>query len=178
MSYRTYINDVQIFGNNETYPEWLEFIKSQDIEINEEGHYKGEIKDFMAAMVVVESIVMRLEKERRERRNEIEENLAKRTNLTEEEKEQIRKHTYGIKSLFDWSNIYDKLENDCNKNDKFGTSLFMELKEIVDNGYAFMPLALYEACKDKLEQTNCFSTDGHFYCYKIKEGEKIIVSAN
>lgn len=25
MAYRTYINDVQVFGNNEDYPEWIEY---------------------------------------------------------------------------------------------------------------------------------------------------------
>ena len=41
MSYRIRVNGVQIFGNNESYPEWEEFIRSQGIEIGEEGNYEG-----------------------------------------------------------------------------------------------------------------------------------------
>ena len=53
MSYRTTIEDFQIFGNNETYPEWLEFIKSQGITIDEEGNYSGEIHDYKRIDLVV-----------------------------------------------------------------------------------------------------------------------------
>ena len=35
MSYRTYIEDTQIFGNNECYKDWIEFIKSKNIEVDE-----------------------------------------------------------------------------------------------------------------------------------------------
>ena len=38
MSYRTYVNDVQVFGNDEYYSEWIEFIKAQGIDVNEEGY--------------------------------------------------------------------------------------------------------------------------------------------
>ena len=41
MSYRTYVNDVQVFGNNEYYPEWIEFIKTQGIDVNENGNYEN-----------------------------------------------------------------------------------------------------------------------------------------
>ena len=41
MSYCTYINGTQIFGNNEYYPEWIEFIRKQGIEVDEEGGYDG-----------------------------------------------------------------------------------------------------------------------------------------
>ena len=37
MSYRTYINDTQIFGNHECYEEWIDFIKSQGIDANEDS---------------------------------------------------------------------------------------------------------------------------------------------
>ena len=35
MSYRTYINGNQVFGNNEYYPEWIEYIESKGIVINQ-----------------------------------------------------------------------------------------------------------------------------------------------
>lgn len=37
MSYRIYVNDTQLFGNNESYPEWDDYVKSQGIEIGPEG---------------------------------------------------------------------------------------------------------------------------------------------
>ena len=37
MSYRTSVNGVQIFGNNEYYKEWTDFLKSKGIEIDEDG---------------------------------------------------------------------------------------------------------------------------------------------
>jgi hypothetical protein len=176
MSYRTYINDTQVFGNNECYEEWIEFVQSQGIEVDEDCNYKGEIKDFMKALEVVETIVMRLEKERRERRAQLEKEMNEK-GLSEEEKEITRSHVYGIKSIFDWSHVYDDLEHE-DKNDRFHTSLFDKLNDIVDNGYAFMPLSLYKACEDKLERDKCFSVNGHFDCFKLKEGETITVSAN
>ena len=60
MSYRTTINGSQLFGNNEFCGEWIDFIKSQGIKIDDDGNYKGEIADFMAALTVIEKITMRL----------------------------------------------------------------------------------------------------------------------
>ena len=34
MAYRTYINNTQVFGNNEYYPEWTTYLKSKGIEEN------------------------------------------------------------------------------------------------------------------------------------------------
>ena len=176
MSYRTYVNNTQIFGNNEFYPEWINFIVEQGIAIDDDYCYDGEIKDFMAALETVEKIVMRLEGERKENRKNLEEKLSK-LEMTEEEKEERRKRTYGVKSLFDWTNIYDEIDQEDDE-DRFRTSLFDHLTEIVDSSCAFMPYVLYKACEDKLEQVTPFSINGHSHCFKIKDGEKIIVSAN
>lgn len=64
MSYRTTINGSQLFGNNEFYGEWIDYIKSQGIKIDGNGNYKGEITDFMSALTVIENITMRLHHER------------------------------------------------------------------------------------------------------------------
>lgn len=66
MSYKTYVNDTQIFGNNESYPEWINYIKSKGIEVGENDSYTGELDNFMEALDVIESIVMKLEAERHE----------------------------------------------------------------------------------------------------------------
>lgn len=63
MSYRTYINDKQIFGNNAYYIEWIEFIKSQGITIGDDGNYDGYITDVMGALETIEHIVMRKDDE-------------------------------------------------------------------------------------------------------------------
>ena len=78
MSYRTYINDIQVFGNNEYYPEWIEYLEKQGIEIGVDGDYEGEITNFMEALDVVESIVVRLESERREKLKQFNEDCKKK----------------------------------------------------------------------------------------------------
>lgn len=176
MSYRTYINGHQIFGNHERYPEWLEFIASQGIKINEDDNYEGEITDFMGALIVIENITLRLEKERRDRKAAFEKEMEEK-NFTDKEKEVARSTIYGIKSMFDWSNTPIDLEHE-NQEDKFHTSLFDKLNEIINNGYAFMPIVFFKACEDKLEEDKCFSTNGHFECYKLKEGETLHVKAS
>lgn len=174
MSYRTYVNGVQLFGNNDCYPEWIEFIKSQGIEVNERCGYFGEVKDFMAMLQVVEQITLRIEKDRRLMKKELMKAL--KTLPEENRKEAYAKFAPQVKSIFDLTSIPNELEND-KKNDKFVTSLFDELTEYIRSGYAFLPYQLYLACKDKLEQADVFSTDGHFECYRLKDGETIHVRA-
>lgn len=65
MSYKTYVNGTQIFGDNESYPEWINYIKSKGIEVGKYDSYTGELDNFMEALDVIESIVIKLEKERR-----------------------------------------------------------------------------------------------------------------
>ena len=64
MKYKTYVNNVQIFGDDEYYEEWNSFIKSQGIIVDENGLYDGYIKDFMSALDIIESILSRLHDER------------------------------------------------------------------------------------------------------------------
>ncbi len=163
MSYRTRINDCEIFGNNECYPEWIDFIKSQGIDIKPGNIYEGTIKDFMGALVIIEKITLRLTKERHERINELKNKGYDQSHLPKE--------------LFDWSNATQHIDPETLNNNTYGTSLFDKLTEIIDESYAFYPYQFYKACEDKLEQIHCFTTDNHFYCYKIKEGETLTISA-
>lgn len=82
-----------------------------------------------------------------------------------------------IQSYFDFSNILSELEAQ-DPTDKYNNSLFDKLQEILDNSYAFLPYTFFKACEDKLEQDHVFSTNGHFYCYKLKEGEAIHIEAH
>ncbi len=152
MAYRTYINDIQVFGNDEYYPEWIEYIKSKGIIIGADGDYDGEIDDFMEALDVIESIVMNLETERRSRKNN------------------------GIKylnqSIFDLGIIYDGVvENPTEE------SLLDEEIRFIKNGYMFMPYAFFKACEDVVEYKGHSLKGKHKNIFKLKDGCKIKVSA-
>ena len=155
MAYRTYMNNTQIFGNNKYYPEWVEFLKTQGIEEDEEGCYKGELMDFMGALEAMEKIVLRLHKEREAGKKTCPE---------------------AYRGLFDFSSLAESLEN--KENDKFHTSLFDGLLDLTRDGYAFLPYALYAACKDSLEKMEPWAAEGHLHCYRLKEGQAIKVKAS
>lgn len=152
MSYRTYINDTQVFGNNECYPEWIKYIESKGITIDEDGGYEGELDNFMEALDVVESIVMRLEAERRENKKNGEK--------------------FFSQSIFDLGNIYD----DVAARPKEGSLLDKEL-HYLECGYMFMPYAFFKACEDILEDRGYSWKGRHAKIFKLKEGCKIKVSA-
>ncbi len=152
MSYRTYVNDTQIFGNNECYPEWINYIKSKGIEVGENDSYTGELDDFMEALDVVESIVMKLEAERRENK-----------------KNGLSFHT---KSIFDLGEIYDAVAA-CPDDE----SLLDKEIEYVKNAYIFMPYAFFKACEDIVEYTGLSFEGRHTRMYKLKDGCKIKVEA-
>lgn len=150
MSYRISVNGHQIFGNNESYEEWSEFIISQGIEIHEEGNYEGEITDFMGALEVIERITMKLY--------------------------QSRKAQPELVNLFDFETIPKNVEA-ADPNDKFRSSLFDEEMEYISHSYALLPYQFYLACKDKLETDKMYRIPGHARCYKVKEGETLHVHA-
>lgn len=88
MSYRTYINDQQIFGNNECYSKWIEYIKSKGIEVDEDGCYDGYLDNFLEVSDIIEQIVFDIEDSFRERQ----------------------------KSIFDLSFMYDNVKNNLDTN--------------------------------------------------------------
>lgn len=152
MAYRTYINNTQVFGNNEYYPEWIEYIKSKGIAIGVDGDYDGELDDFMDALDVIESIVMRLEAERREKKKNGE--------------------WYCSQSIFDLGNIYDDvLENSTE------LSLLDEEVRYLEEGYMFMPYAFLKACEDIIEYKGYSFKGKHLRIYHLKSNCKIKVSA-
>lgn len=126
MSYRTYINNTQVFGNNECYPEWITYMESKGITVGVDGDYDGEIDDFMEALDVIEAIVIRLETERRERKKNGEE--------------------FFSQSIFNLGNIYDDVvEHPAEE------SLLDKEFYYLKNGYMFMPYAFYKACENIIE---------------------------
>ena len=153
MSYKTNVNGTQIFGNNEWYDEWGEYLISKGIKISDEGLYEGELDDFMEALEVIEKITMNIEAKRRE-----------------------RKETGGkffSQSIFDNGDIYDSLVND----DEHYESLFDKEIEIIKNGYMFLPIQFFKACEDMLEYTGIDLKGNRTYTYKLKDGCKIKVTA-
>lgn len=152
MSYRTYINGKQVFGNGEYYPEWIEYIKSKGIVIGQEGNYEGELDDFMEALDVVESIVIRLETERRENKKNGEK--------------------FFTQSIFDLGNIYDDVANSKTN------SLLDEELLYMKNGYMFMPYAFLKACENIIEDKGYSFEGKHINIFKLKDGCKIKVSAS
>ena len=153
MSYRIYVNNHQLFGNNDCPNKWIDFIKSQGIEVSEDGMYKGEIKDFMECLNTVEDIVFDMNK-KIQSYNE---------SLTDDYKNVLERQ-----ELFDLSNLI---------NDK--SSLLFSLQNLVSNGYLFLPYQLYEICKDKIEVKYKMDEeqDKVKRIYTIKEGEHIYTSA-
>lgn len=165
MSYRTTINDAQIFGNNEHYEEWMEFIKSKGIQIDEEGCYDGELTDFMEIVDVIETIVMNIEKTREERLNA---NLAIAT--TDAAKERIRKE---FPSLFNLSNLKERANG--KESELYKPNLLDEIIEIVKYGYLFLPYQLVKACEDIIEpDPTCLN---RARAYRLKKGCTIKVHA-
>lgn len=140
MSYRTWINGVQIFGSNEVYPEWLAFLETHGIVPDGENRYDGEITDFMGMLERIEAIALGIEADR------------------DREKASLAAHAGGklperlsrrFVSIYDLSWIKSDLA--AGDNGPVREGLFDMLKEQVETGYLFMPLMAYEACRDDLE---------------------------
>ena len=160
MSYRTKVNGIQIFGNNESSVKWIEFIKSQGIEVNTELGYKGEIKDFMKALEVIEEITIDMYRAREEnRKNNKKENLP---------------------SLFDLTSVVE--EYLVEKEEGFYVGLTESLIEVTNCWYCFLPYQFYKACESCIEvdkeRSNEDEEHMRFKKYKIKNGKRIIVEAN
>lgn len=144
MSYRVSINGVQLFGNNESYDVWDEFIRSQDIAIGEEGDYDGEIHDFHGAMLACERIAKDLIAERREEAKSILPRLRKLVEQNPDDEPLRKEYEKWSRSYFDFSSHETWLDQNVQ-------TLFDICHEIATTGYVFLPFALYLACRDLLD---------------------------
>ncbi len=152
MSYRTYVNDIQVFGNNEYYPEWGEFITSKGIEIDEDGCYEGEIDDVMGMFEVVDKITRRLINEQHQR-------------VLNKEKDFMGNPETELTDL-SHSRWLDEKHPILTFNER-----------MVSNAYCFLPYQVYLAVEDIIEETHCTDSKWAFHTYKLKDGKKISVSA-
>ena len=157
MSYRTCIDEEQIFGNNEYYEEWIEFIKNQGITVGEDGEYEGETVDVEGLFKTIDKIARRLMKERHER---------------------VVKGEKGFKG----EPIHElaDLSNSMFLSDRDPILLFN--LEMVKNAYIFLPYTVYNILRDKLEKDyeHPYKDDklDWWYCsYRLKDGEKIKLRA-
>lgn len=167
MSYRTYVNEFQIFGNNVYYTKWIGFIESEGIEIDDCGCYEGDITNVMGAIKILEELVLNEE----QKRQEIIAEYKIKDDADEREKEIYR--LYGPRSLFDFTNI----PYNINKNpDSF--FLLDELTQIVKDSYMFLPLSFIKACGSSIEPVHSNDDSYRFYNYKIKKGCTIHVKAS
>ena len=157
MSYRTYINGTQIFGNNESYQEWIDFIKSKGIEVGEEGQYDGYITDLQGMFNVIDKITQNLINKRHEE-------------VLKGEKDWEGKP---YRELTDLSESMWLADN---------TALLMYNMQMINHAYCFMPYQAYKAVENIIEISDkpYISEDGReWYCctYKLKEGKMIHVEA-
>ena len=157
MSYRTYINGTQIFGNNESYPEWFDFIKSKGIEVSEEGSYDGYITDLQGMFNVIDKITQNLINKRHEEVLKGEKNW---------EGKPYNELTDLSESMWLANNV----------------PLLKYNMQMINNAYCFLPYQAYRAVEDIIERSDkpYISEDGkEWYCctYKLKPGMMIHVEA-
>lgn len=155
MSYRTTVNGTQIFGNNEYYIEWENFIKSQGIEINEDGCYDGEITDVMGMFDVIDKITRRL--------------------IDERHKQVVEgKLTWDKKPYKELTDLSESMWLD----DK--TPILEFNIHMIEHAYCFLPYQLFKAVEDIVEKCNHDDPGAvvlGYRCYRLKDGEKIRVHA-
>ena len=157
MAYRTRVNDREVFGNNECYVDWIDFIKSKGIVVDEDGNYEGDIDDVMGMFAIVDKITRKLIAE-----------------CHEEVVKGVR--TFDDKPKRELTDLTGSMWLDD------ATPLLIFNQMVVENYYCFLPYQFYLAVKDKIERIGGrYTKDGvdwSFCTYKLKDGEKIHVSAS
>lgn len=158
MSYRTRINGVQIFGNNDCYQEWIDFLKSEGIEIDEDGCYDGYITNLQGMFNVIDTITRGLINDR---------------------------HNQVVMGELTWEGKPYKELTDLSEsiwlNDE--TPLLMYNMQMIGNAYCFLPYQVFKAVENIIEKSDVpyVSDDGKewYLCsYKLKADEKIHVYAS
>ncbi len=156
MSYRTNVNGYQIFGNNEYYTEWADFLKSEGIEINEEGClYDGYIDNLKGMFDTIDIIAKKLI-----------DNRHKKVVAGE-------KDYYG-KPYKELTDLTDSMWLD-------GKTSILEFNiHMVENAYCFLPYQLFKAIDDiieRCEHDNPGAVKLGYRCYRLKDDKRIHVDA-
>lgn len=155
MAYRTYVgttgkSEIQILGNNEHYQPFIDELKKQGIEVDEDGCYgiefdenynlhkkNNQIKDIQPFIDILEQYI----REKDERAKVCDVDIF---NLRSDEKDLIKDFTF-------------------------------RMRELKENGYIFVSANLVDYLKDNLDMK--YDREKHKYVYKIKEGKKVWFSA-
>ena len=155
MSYRTYVNGTQIFGNNDGYDEWFDFLKSKGVEIDEDGLYDDYIDDLQGMFEIIDKITKQLIDER---------------------------HEQVVKGETNWNGEPYKELTDLSESiyldDK--TPILMYNIQMINHAYCFLPYQVFLAVEDiieKADKPHIGEKEWYFCSYKLKDGEKIHVSA-
>lgn len=156
MSYRTRINGVQIFGNNDYYQEWIDFIRSEGIKDDEDGLYDGYIENLRGMFNVIDTITRGLINDR---------------------------HKQVVAGELTWEGKPYRELTDLSEsvwlNDR--TPLLMYNMQMIENAYCFLPYQTFKAVEDIIEQCEHDEPQavklGHRY-YKLKDGTKIHIYAS
>lgn len=157
MSYRTRINETQIFGNNECYQEWIDFIRSEGIEVDEESSYDGYIENLQGMFDVIDKITQRLINKRHE--------------------QVVNGETWLGKPMHELTDLSESMWLDDE------TPLLMYNMQMIENAYCFLPYQVFKAVEDIIEKSDAayVSDDGkkwYFCSYKLKADKKIHVCAS
>ena len=157
MAYRTRIEGAQVFGNNDYFQEYADFLETNGIKIDEDGMYDGYITDIKGLFDVIDKITRRLIAEQHER-------------IEKGEKDWDDKP---LREMADFS-------NSMWLNDE--TPVLVFNMRIMEDAYIFLPYQVYQAIKDKLEPADKPYVKDEmiwFGCsYKLKDGEQIHVDAS
>lgn len=154
MAYRIQVNGVQIFGNNKAPKAFLDFLREQGVDIDEDCCFEHTFEvgtlDIMKAVDAIEQAVKDIDEERKERLS----NSSLRT-----------VSGMPVKSLWDFSDQEEYLKT-AEEGD-LGVNITDLAFEIYTTNYIFIPVKfiktlLHDACIKTVEPY----TDGkHLHCY-------------
>ena len=167
MAYRTFVNNIQIFGNNALPPRWGDYLEENNIVKDEEYVYAFDTRDFMGILKVMEQIVMDYEKEQQEKIKDITKYNPHFENLPDKRKEEV-KSRLGLRSIYDLTPCPEDIAEDA---------FFDQLMEYTKSAKMFLPYAFFRACEKDLEQEPAFSIPGRIYSYHLKSGKMIHIEA-
>lgn len=160
MSYRTVIENEQIFGNNEYYSDWIDFVKSNGIVVDEDDCYEGDITDVEGMFKVIDRITRKIIADQHERVVRNEKTLTNKGDIQP------------CREMTDFSDSIWLSDN---------TPLLMSNRMIMEESYFFIPYILFNAVKGKIVPCEPYKDDTvEWYCcsFKIKDGEKIHIRAS
>lgn len=156
MSYRTTVNGIQIFGNNEWYQEWVGFLKSEGIEVDEgDSLYDGYIDNLKGMFDTIDVITKRLINNRHE-------------------KVVAGERDWEDKPLRELTDLSGSMWLDGK------SPVLMFNIQMIENAYCFLPYQLFKAVEDKIERCrhdDPGAVDFGYRYFRLKDGEKIHVHA-